>query len=153
MYQELLRSAKIFDSALLPADVHESPKKNQGVTDLKRYSRCVPTYYSTQKKSCFDPAPSLADQATQTPIGTSDLQFHEQNEKSHESQLVPEFLTNEAKSPMETSSQFESSAVEDQYVKDNDTSTSRLEFNGTQLSVLHSSEVPYIMNVKVEEDM
>ena len=81
-YQELLRSAKIFDSALLPAEVHESPKKNHGVTDLKRYSRCVPTYYSTQKKSCFDPAPSLADQATETPVGTSDLQFHDQNENS-----------------------------------------------------------------------
>ena len=66
---------------------------------------------------------------------------------------MPELHTNEAKSPMETSSQFESSAIEDQYVKDNDTSTSRLEFKGTQLSVLNSSEVPYIMNVKVEEDI
>ena len=58
----------------------------------------------------------------------------------------------EAKSPHEISSRCDLSTPQNQEVRDEDLTTSRLESNETQLSGLHFSKSPYTMNIKLEED-
>ena len=67
--------------------------------------------------------------------------------------VVSQVHVNSANSPHQILPRYDLSTSENQDAEDGHLSTSRQALKGKQSANLHSSETPYIMKVKVEEDI
>ena len=125
--------------------VHSESNPHQCLTCKKSFA-----YYNGLQKHLRQKHPYACSLCKKTFSNVSSVSYHM---KSHESQVVSELNVTEANFLREISSKCDLSTTVDQGVKDDDVSTSRLALKGTKFAGLHSSEVPYTMNVKVEEDI